>query len=177
VVIPSQAALSSAATAESVVAGRVTTAGQAAAGAKVTLYAWPRNSVVAALPKGADVPLRVVGSAVAASSGRYAIAVTNWSAVRASANGDVVNLEVMARRGQDEDVYSFSRLLTLSGALAADNDATVPGTAPQQADLSLVRGPSGTPGVVPCGTMQKVKYLGKRWSIVGLTPRTCPAWS
>jgi hypothetical protein len=153
----------------------VTSAAQPVIGAKVNLIAWPRNSVTAASPQGATVPTHVVGSAVSSNSGRYAITVTNWSAVRAAANyGGVVNLEVMARHDGYVAVHSFSRVLTASGGLAADNDAQKASTAPQQANLSLVGGPSGRPGGTPCGTTQKIKYLGKRWTVVGLTSSHVP---
>jgi hypothetical protein len=172
--IPSQVAL--AAPAGIVVMGQMVAGGQPVAGAKVTMYAWPRQAVVVALKQGAAVPMRAVGSAVSSSTGRYAISVSNWKAVQASADGDVVNLEVMAFQGRSGGVFSFPRLLveTASGpALAVDNAALTLSMAPQSADLGLVRGPSGNrrgpPDFPPCGQMIKAKYLGKRWTVVGIT--------
>jgi hypothetical protein len=175
---PSQLAL--AATAGTVVMGQVVSGGQPIPGAKVTLYAWPRQSVVAALKAGAVVPMRAIGSGTSTSSGRYAISVSNWKAVRASADGNVVNLEVIAVQGRRGASFTFPRLLTGaagSWTLAVDSKAPTPDRAPQQAALSLRSGPSGPgsrPNFPPCGQLDKVKYLGKRWTIVGETASRVP---
>jgi hypothetical protein len=172
---PSQAAsstasLSSAAPAGTVVTGQVTTGGHPIAGAQVTLVAWPRQRVLNAVPQGGTAPTHVVGSAVSGGSGDYAITIKNWSAVRSFATNGVVNLEVLARWGDYGTVYAFPRKLTASGALAADNEARVPSTAPQRANLGLVlvTARSSTPRYPPCIPV-KIKYLGKHWTVVGMT--------
>ena len=167
--VPSQVTL--AASVRSAVTGVLTSGGHTISGATVILYAWPRQAVLDALPKGADVPLRVVGSAISTSTGQYAITVSNWKAVRASADGNVVNLEVRALSGRVGAAFFFPRMLvgtTLGPALAVDNEARHQSLTPQQANLALIRGPSRKPPGPPCPTA-KVKWLGKRWTTVGIT--------
>src|SRR5712691_2042439 len=176
--VTSSAQPADAAAKSAVVVGKVTSGGIPVTGAKVTLYACPRQAVVATLKPRTPVPMRVIGSAESASNGEYVISVSNWRAVQASADGNIVNLEVIAVQGKSGGEFSFPRLLvsTSTGpALAVDDDAAGPNMAPQQATLSLTHGlPTSRhgqdpPNPPPCGQMRKVKYLGKRWVVVGLT--------
>jgi hypothetical protein len=172
-VIALGAAPSQAAPPGAVVTGTVTESGQPVSGVKVLLYAWPRNSVVAALPQGARVPTTVVGSALSNSDGQYSITVTDQSAVLAasdtSSTGSYVNFEVVARRDGNADLYGFTRQLAPSGQLLTTN-TDAPSAAPQRADLALthVSIAAKADGNPPCNTTYKVKYLGKRLTVVGL---------
>jgi hypothetical protein len=169
-VVPAQVA--SAAPAGTVVTGEVAAGGHPVSGAKVTLYAWPRQAVVAALKPGDRVPLRAIGSALSSNTGRYSISVSNWKGVRASADHGIVNLEALAVRGRSAGLFNFPRILvtTASGAaLAVDGQARVPSMVPQQATLGLVHGPALKPGIPPCGVIYKIKSFGKRSAVVGGT--------
>jgi hypothetical protein len=103
----------------------VTAGGHALAGAKVTLYAWPRNSVVAALHQETSVPWTIVGSAVSNHAGLYAVTVSNPGTVRAdgnwAANGSYVNFTVVARGDGHGDLYSFSAPQFLRAAGVCDS--------------------------------------------------------
>ena len=159
-----------------VVTGQVRSAGHLVAGAVVTLYAWPDPAVIAALKPGQQVPLKPVGSAVSSASGRYAIAVTRWSAVRAAASNDVVNLEVIAVFGRRADVFSFPRTLVAGPALAT-GQARALSLAPQRANLSLASGPAPQSDQPPCGYTYLIKRYRPRWVVVGATYSKVPGVS
>jgi hypothetical protein len=149
-----------------VVDGTVMANGRPVAGAKVTLYAWRRQSVMARLRIGQTRHLTVVGSAVSSRSGRYSVKVTNWAGLSASASQGVVNLEITARTANSSMTFSFPRRIvaTANGAaLAADNEVRVPHLAPQKANLNL-RALVGRarPDFPPCGTMTPVQNCGQR---------------
>jgi hypothetical protein len=152
-----------------VVQGTVMSGGHVVAGAHVTLYAWPQQAVMAALKIGDRVPLTVVGAAMSSGSGRYAVAVTNWAGVRASADHGIVNLEAMAFDQGRGGAYSFPRQIVATAhgsALAAENQATVPRLAAQRATLRL--GPAVSGSDIPCGQTVLLKSYGKRNTIVGV---------
>jgi hypothetical protein len=116
------------------------------------------------VPKGANVPWTVVGSAISNSAGNYAVRISNPGAIQAAsnwaANGDYVNFTVVARDDGHGDLYSFSAPLA-SMTAKKDNSRT---RAQQHANLNLVA--SAKPGGY-CPD-KPIKSLGKHTVVVGL---------
>jgi hypothetical protein len=125
-----------------VVVGRVLVNGHGVAGAQVTLYAQPNQTVMASLKPGDTVPQIVVGTAVSSGSGSYSISPSNWAGLRRSATFGNINFEIIAIKGCRLAPYFFPRKLvhTKTGpALAVDvGGAGVPlQLTPQHVDLRL----------------------------------------
>jgi hypothetical protein len=124
-----------------VVVGRVLLNGRGVAGAHVTLYAMPNQTVMASLRPGDQVPEIVVGSAVSSSSGSYSISPADWPGLRRSATNGFINFEVIATDRCGVAPYSFPRKLvrTATGpALAVgDTSSDPPRFTPQHVDLRL----------------------------------------
>jgi hypothetical protein len=110
---------------QSAVEGRMVWAdGHGVPGTLVSLYAWPDSKVVAALRPGQIVPRRLVGSAITAASGSYAIRIAVPKALLSSAGKDgIVNLEVFSATGSGFASFSFPRRIARmkNGRLAMGN--------------------------------------------------------
>jgi hypothetical protein len=127
--------------------GTVRAGGSPLAGAAVTVYAWPPNSVLTALKPGQMVPTQVVGTGKTTPSGQYAVTVSSPAALQSSVMPDgIVNLEVDAQSATYEASFSFSRRLVqtadrieVADALhgAAINDGASSPVSPEQANLTM----------------------------------------
>jgi hypothetical protein len=104
--------------------GRITDLrGYGVAGARVMLYAWPGDwPGKRVLHAGETVPVRLVGSAVSAAGGQYAIRVSAPAALKASAVGGIVNLQARvpgARAGTGFFAFSLRIRATTAGPVLA----------------------------------------------------------
>jgi hypothetical protein len=130
------------ASAGAVVTGRVLDDGHGVKGAHITLYAWPKNSLLANMKDGQHVALITAGTAVSSSSGAYSVAVSASSLAAVEPTADphgIVNLEVMAVHGSRGSAFYFPRRIVTTStgkALAADNNGTM-SLAPQHANITV----------------------------------------
>ncbi len=105
------------------VTGMVTASGTADAGVKVTIHAWPDQSIVQSLKVGQVVPWVFVGTATTDASGHYAISLPVAKLMPESSDG-VVNLEADTSSAG----YSFPVVVTKNAGnafLAADPVANI----------------------------------------------------
>jgi hypothetical protein len=101
----------------------VTASGTADAGVKVTIHAWPDQSIVQSLKIGQVVPWVLVGTATTDASGHYAISLPVAKLMPESSYG-VVNLEADTNSAG----YSFPVVVTRNGGnefLATDPVANI----------------------------------------------------
>jgi hypothetical protein len=163
--------------------GSVESAGRPMANARVVLYAWPANSVLARLRPGQRVPATVVSTATTDSSGRYAISAVQAGLRPDAAPDGTVNLDVVALAQGRVASYSFSRTLaqvargavslpaTSALADAKVRPADVAGFARTVADEAATAASSSgaaKPAAVPCGWVD-IKTYAPAWTVVGAT--------
>ena len=168
------------AAATTVTRGSFEVAGQPMAGVRTILYAWPANSVLAALKPGQSVPVSIVGTATTDSSGRYAISAAQAGLRAAAAPDGMVNLETVALGAGEFASYSFSRSLSqlASGAVSLPAAAAVKDAKVQSATLAnftrtatagraaASRSAAAGPATVPCG-WGDIKTYAPAWTVVG----------
>ncbi len=134
----------------------------------MTLIAWPRQRVIAAVKPGQVVPTRRVGSAVTSASGRYTIRVARPGGLATLANRGTVNLEVITTGAAGFGAFSFHRQLVATSHGAAFGPARA-GAASQTANLRLRAGgrSARTTPRVQCGQLHFIKSFGDRLTTVG----------
>jgi hypothetical protein len=163
--------------------GSVESAGRPMDDARVVLYAWPANSVLARLRPGQRVPTTVVGAATTDPSGRYVISAAQAGLRPDAAPDGTVNLELVALAPGRFASYSFSRTLgqVARGAISlpaasalvaakvrpaavASFARTTAGEAPTAASSSG----AAKPAAVVCGWVA-IKNYAPVWTVVGAT--------
>lgn len=175
-VVPAGAGPAYAASNPVVVGGYATDAFGFVGSTKVTLYAYPPDSVEQTINVGDAYPRAVVGSATTNSSGYYSISISNWPGILNSEDqNNIVNLELLAfsPAGLSEAAtIDFSRqVVTQSdGSLAlavSDPDGNGGGVdlTPQPGDLAMEYWPR--PQVAGCGIEHLIQNFGGKTVRVG----------
>jgi hypothetical protein len=112
-----------------VIGGRAQTrTGLSAAGARLTLVAWPLDDVLARTEVGDSIKLSPVGKAVAGTDGRFVMRIDPAAPIGEFMRPDgIVNFDLQAEGVQGRKLFSFSgRLAGSSGWLAANTAGNKP---------------------------------------------------